>query len=80
MGIENANDALYSHDLAGRFTSTNRAGAVLTGYTRDEILTMNIAELVAPESLPLAREMIGRKVEGAEPTRYEKTQPSEGTA
>jgi diguanylate cyclase (GGDEF)-like protein/PAS domain S-box-containing protein len=69
--VENANDTLYTHDLSGRFTSTNRAAEQLTGYTRDELLRMNIGELVVPEYLPLARQMIERKVAGAEPTRYD---------
>ena len=31
--FENAKDALYVHDLQGRYTSVNRAAEKLTGYT-----------------------------------------------
>jgi len=47
--IENANATIYTHDLSGTFTSMNRAGERLTGYTRDEIVHHNIRDLVVPE-------------------------------
>ena len=34
--FENANDLIYTHDLRGQFTSLNRAGERITGYTREE--------------------------------------------
>src|SRR4029079_8264444 len=34
--FENANDIIYTHDLAGNFTSLNRSGELLTGYSREE--------------------------------------------
>jgi len=58
--FENANDLIYSHDLDGRFTSFNRAGESITGYTRDEILQMNIADLVCEEFLKSATTMTPR--------------------
>lgn len=42
--FENARDAIYVHDLNGRYTSVNTAGEVLTGFTRAEILQMSIAD------------------------------------
>jgi two-component system cell cycle sensor histidine kinase/response regulator CckA len=56
--VENANDIIYAYDLAGRFTSVNRAGERVTGYTREEILRMNIADVVAPDYLELSRRRI----------------------
>ncbi len=47
--FENANDIVFSTDLKGQLTSVNRAGVVLTGYSHDEAMTLNIASLVAPE-------------------------------
>jgi two-component system cell cycle sensor histidine kinase/response regulator CckA len=47
--FENANDMIYTRDLAGFFTSVNGMGERLTGYTRAELLTMNIDQVVAPE-------------------------------
>ena len=55
--FENANDIIYTHDLDGHFTSFNRMGERITGYTREEALNMNIAQIVAPEHLDLARAM-----------------------
>lgn len=69
--FENANDLIYTHDLMGNFTSLNRAGELITGYTRDEAIKTNISEIVAPDFLEAARTMTVRKVEGEAPTTYE---------
>src|SRR5215831_18451980 len=36
--IENANDIIYTHDLKGNFTSLNKAGEIITGYSCAEAL------------------------------------------
>lgn len=69
--FENANDLIYTHDLAGNFTSLNRAGEKITGYSRSEAIGMNIAKVVAPEFLEAARTMTARKMEDDVPTTYE---------
>lgn len=69
--FENANDLIYTHDLKGNFTSLNRAGERITGYSRDEALQMNIAMVVAPESLTAAREMTAKKLAKEAATTYE---------
>lgn len=70
--FENANDVVFTTDLAGTFTSVNRAGENLTGYGRNEVSSMNFAALVVPEYLPVARRMLRRKLAGeVERTRYE---------
>ena len=69
--FENANDLIYTHDLNGNFTSLNRAGELITGYSREEALTMNLAQVVAPEFLDVARTMTAKKVAGDKPTTYE---------
>lgn len=69
--FENANDIIYTHDLAGNFTSLNRAGEQITGYTRQEAGTMNIADVLSPEYVTLAREMMARKTDDNSPTVYE---------
>lgn len=61
--FDNAIDMVYTHDLAGNFTSLNRAGEKITGYTRDELLTMNFAQLAAPADLELARRMTSQSTE-----------------
>ena len=69
--FENANDLIYTHDLSGNFTSINRAGEIITGYSRAEAVKMNIATVVAPEFLEQAKRMTALKVEGKGPTSYE---------
>lgn len=69
--VENAHDIIYSHDLQGNYTSINKAGEVITGYTVEEALKLNLSDSVAPESLPKAREMIRRKLAGEHVTAYE---------
>ncbi len=62
--FENANDLIYTHNLEGVFTSLNRTGELITGYSREEAVngTINIAQVVAPEYLEKARQMITRKL------------------
>jgi diguanylate cyclase (GGDEF)-like protein/PAS domain S-box-containing protein len=69
--FENANDLIYTHDLQGNFTSLNRTGERITGYTREEALTMNIAQVVAPGSLAAARAMTAKKLNEDVATTYE---------
>ena len=69
--FENANDLIYTHDLKGNFTSLNRAGETITGYTRDEALNMNISQVVAPEFLAEAKDAIAQKLVNGSSTAYE---------
>jgi PAS domain S-box-containing protein len=69
--FENANDVIYTHDLAGNFTSLNRIGEALTGYSREEAMCMNIADVLAPEYVEVARQMMARKTNEQAPTVYE---------
>ncbi|MFN2577498.1 MAG: PAS domain S-box protein [Pyrinomonadaceae bacterium] len=64
--FENANDIIYTIDLAGNFTSLNQTGARLTGYSVAEALKMNIARVVAPEHLENVRQNLARKLESNE--------------
>ncbi|HVA00254.1 MAG TPA: PAS domain S-box protein [Terriglobia bacterium] len=58
--FENAQDAIFTNDLSGRFTSVNRAAERLTGYTREELVGMTAPQLVRPEMGDLARQEIAR--------------------
>jgi PAS domain S-box-containing protein len=69
--FENANDIIYTHDLKGNFTSLNRSGERITGYSREETMRMNVADVIAPEYLDLAREMIAHKAAEHVSTVYE---------
>lgn len=69
--FENATDIIYTHDLAGNFTSLNRMGERISGYSREEALQMNITQIVAPEYLDLVRRMIAGEASWAGATTYE---------
>lgn len=69
--FENANDLIYTHDLNGVFTSLNRAGEKITGYSRGEALQMQISDVVAPEYLDVARQRLIQKLKGDISGSYE---------
>jgi PAS domain S-box-containing protein len=69
--FENANDIIYTHDLTGNFTSLNKSGERVTGYSRKEALQMNIANVLAPDYVNTAREMLARKAESKVSTVYD---------
>src|SRR5260370_32474430 len=69
--FQNANDIIYTIDLAGNFTSLNQTGERLTGYTRAEAVNMNLAHVVVPEQVGMAREMIAHKLDTDTATVYE---------
>jgi diguanylate cyclase (GGDEF)-like protein/PAS domain S-box-containing protein len=71
--FENAGDLVYTHDLRGNFTSANRAVEQLTGYSREQLLTMRVRQLVAPEDLALVREVGERLLAGEQIPAYEIT-------
>jgi len=47
--FENANDAIWTTDLKGNFTSVNIFLESLMGYSKDDLLKMNPIDIVAPE-------------------------------
>ena len=48
--IENANDIVYVLDFEGRITSINKAAEMILGYSQQELLGMNIADVLASDS------------------------------
>ncbi len=70
--FENANDIIYTLDLAGRITSVNRRAEETFGFSREECLGRDASEMVPPEHHPRMREAMRRKLEGdTAPTVYE---------
>jgi PAS domain S-box-containing protein len=69
--FDNANDLMFTHDLERNFTSINKAAELVTGYTPDEALKMNVDSIIAPEYADVARQMFSRKVTEGGHTRYE---------
>lgn len=69
--VENAHDIIYSQDLQGNYTSMNKAGSQIIGYTNEEALALNIKQTIAPEYLPKVQEMLTAKLNGQHVTAYE---------
>jgi two-component system sensor histidine kinase/response regulator len=69
--FENASDVIYTADFDGNFTSLNKSGERMTGYTREEALHLNFAQVVSPETLKLVKEMSERKLRSSDETIYE---------
>jgi PAS domain S-box-containing protein len=69
--FENCRDAIYVHDLTGRYTLVNRAAEELSGYSREEILGKHYSNFVAPRHLKEARENFCRKLDVPLETTYE---------
>jgi PAS domain S-box-containing protein len=69
--VENARDIIYEHDLEGNYTVVNKAGEQVTGYTLLETLRLNLSDLIAPEFIDKARQMLVRKLAGESVTAYE---------
>ena len=52
--FENANDMVFTVDLAGKLTSINQTGEQLLQRTRDQIIGRSLADFMAVESRPAA--------------------------
>ncbi|HEV7745515.1 MAG TPA: PAS domain S-box protein [Pyrinomonadaceae bacterium] len=68
--FQNANDIIYTHDLAGNYTSVNNASEIVSGYTAEESLQMNINRVIAPDYLERAREMVEQKAHDKSSSAY----------
>lgn len=64
--FDNANDVIYTHDLDGHYTSLNKQGERITGYSSEEASKLDFNTLASPEDVALAKEMLRRKLEGQE--------------
>jgi PAS domain S-box-containing protein len=49
--IEQASDAIYVLDFGMNFTEVNASMCKMTGYTREELLQMNVVAIIDPEEL-----------------------------
>lgn len=49
--IEQAADGIFTTDLEGNFTDINQAGCKIFGYSRDELLSLNLKDIIALEDL-----------------------------
>ncbi len=69
--FEEANDIVYTHDFEGKFTSLNKEGERLSGYTREEAENLSVYEIIVPEYRELALEMTRRRLQGEQVGKYE---------
>ena len=69
--FENAKDAIYVHDLSGRYTSVNRAAEKLSGFSREQILGKHFSNFVSPRDLKHVRTNFCRKLDEENETIYE---------
>lgn len=49
--VEQAADGIFVSDAEGHYLDVNSAGCAMLGYSRDEILRMAIADVIAPEEV-----------------------------
>ncbi len=47
--VQPTSAVVYSYDLSGNFTFLNHAGELLSGYSREEVCGMNIADVIDSE-------------------------------
>ena len=69
--FENSKDAIYVHDMSGRYTSVNRAAERLSGYTRQELTGRHFSSLLTPEYARHVCEQLCKKLEVSGETTYE---------
>jgi PAS domain S-box-containing protein len=69
--FENSRDAVYVHDMTGRYVSVNRAAEELSGFSRTEILGKHYSNFIVPNYLKTARENFCRKLDIPLETTYE---------
>lgn len=61
--LDHANEIIYTHDCEGNFTSINRIGEQLLGFSQGEMLNLNISQLVVAESRGRLRKLIERTLD-----------------
>jgi PAS domain S-box-containing protein len=62
--VENLNDIVYVHDLAGVIQEINDAGVRLSGYARDEIIGRAASDFLLPDDFARATGVIQRMATG----------------
>ena len=63
--LDQASDGIHTYDTRGNFIETNSKLCEMLGYTREELLRLNVADLIPPEDL------------AASPIRFDKLEAGE---
>jgi PAS domain S-box-containing protein len=58
--FDNAGDAIFIHNLTGRFLDVNRVACEMLGHSRDELLRLSPLEISAPETVTGMPDYIAR--------------------
>jgi len=77
--FEGSRDAVFIAGGDAKFIDTNSAAAALTGYTREELLSMHIPDLHDGEDLQPYARYFGRIMEGEDALTEAKTRRKDGT-
>ncbi|HYL86446.1 MAG TPA: PAS domain S-box protein [Candidatus Angelobacter sp.] len=56
--FENAKDIIFTLDLEGNFKSLNKSAEEVMGWSREEVQSINLKKIVAPEHLNLCKQLM----------------------
>jgi PAS domain S-box-containing protein len=62
--VEQASDGIFITDTQGRYQDVNPAGCEMLGYTREELLELSIADIVAPAEISRIAKELARFADG----------------
>ena len=62
--VDNITDVVFTIDLKGNFTFCSPATEMMTGYSVQQLLSMNMKELIAPEHFPEIQERLQARIQG----------------
>jgi len=62
--VNNMMDVVFTIDLKGNFTFCSQAAEKVTGYSVQQLLSMNMKELIVPEHFPEIQERLQARIRG----------------
>ncbi|MGA7180716.1 MAG: PAS domain S-box protein, partial [Thiobacillaceae bacterium] len=65
MLVEQSVDGIFVSDAQGHYMDVNSSGCRMLGYTREEILTMSIPDVITPDEIPRIAPEVARFAGGA---------------
>lgn len=68
--MENATEIIYTHDLQGNFTSINKTGECVLGYSSAEILEMNFRQVIAPQYVLAVWRTVSQMLSSRKPSTF----------